>query len=114
EIILKYNNIGLQITENNFCFPIKKDKKVDLEEDEANFNKQLGSYRSTIETFFANFSNIFGRFSHKAKTRVTKDKTYNIQLKLSIVLYNIKKFVEKNKIEERDYYRLWMEENFDF
>lgn len=31
-----------------------------------------------------------------------------------MVLYNIKLFVEKNGIEEKEYYKLWLQENFDF
>lgn len=114
EILDKYNNIGLCISENNFCFPIKKDKKIDLTEEELNFNKQLGSYRSTIETFFANFSHIFKKFSHKSNSRITKERTYNAQLKLSLVLYNIKNFVKKNNVEEKPYHKLWLEQDFDF
>lgn len=114
EVINKYNNVGLQINKSNFCYPIKKEKNVELEEDEANFNKQLGSYRSTIETFFATFSNTFKRFGNRSNTRITKEKTYNIQIKLAILLYNIKHFVEKNNIEEKPYHRLWLEESFDF
>lgn len=79
-----------------------------------NFNKQLSGYRSTIERFFANFCNIFKRFNSKSNTRITKEKTYNIQLKLAILVYNIKNFVEKNNVVESSYFKLWMEENFDF
>lgn len=114
EVLNKYNNVGLQINKSNFCFPIKKEKNVDLEEDEADFNTQLGSYRSTIESYFAKFSNTFKRFGNRANTRITKEKTYNIQIKLAILLYNIKHFVEMNNVEEKPYHRLWLEENFDF
>lgn len=113
-IIIKYKNIGLNIDKKNFCYPIKKEKNKDLDYDEINFNKQLGCYRNNIETFFANFSNIFKRYHNSSKIRVTKERTYNIQLKLSIVLYNIKHFVEMNKIEEKNYYKLWLDDNFDF
>lgn len=114
EIITKYKNIGLQISEDNFCFPIQKEKNKKLNDDELNFNQQFGSYRNTIETYFANFSKIFKRFSYSANVRITKNRTYNIQLKLALVLYNIKLFVEKNSIEEKEYYKLWLQENFDF
>ena len=30
ELIDKYNNIGFNISINNFCFPIKKDKGIKL------------------------------------------------------------------------------------
>lgn len=78
EIITKYNNIGLQICEDNFCFPIQKEKNKKLNDDELNFNQQFGSYRNTIETYFANFSKIFKRFGFSSNVRITKKKTYNI------------------------------------
>lgn len=114
EVITKYNNIGLSISLDNFCFPIRKEKNIPLDLDENNFNKQLGSYRSTIETFFATFSNTFSRFGPRANVRITKERTFNVQIKLACLLYNIKHFVELNKIEEKSYYKLWMDENFDF
>ena len=114
EVITKYNNIGLDISLDNFCFPIRKEKNIPLDLDELNFNKQLSGYRSTIEAFFGNFSNTFSRFGPRANVRITKERTFNIQLKLSCLLFNIKKFVELNKIDEKSYYKLWMEENFDF
>ncbi|KAI8970799.1 hypothetical protein BDB01DRAFT_731371, partial [Pilobolus umbonatus] len=52
EVIEKYQNNGLSITINNFCYPIKKDKNIDLALDELNYNKQLGSFRSSIESYF--------------------------------------------------------------
>lgn len=123
EVITKYNNVGLNINLNNFCFPIKKDtidknnsknKKKVLTEDEEMFNKQLAAYRSEIETFFSKFSSTFRRFSSSSKARVTKEKTYNLQIKLCGILYNIKHFVELNKVEEKSYYKIWLDENFDF
>ncbi|KAI8969524.1 hypothetical protein BDB01DRAFT_732282 [Pilobolus umbonatus] len=93
EVIDKYNNIGMNISINNFCFPIKKNKNIELTDDEIFFNNNLGSFR------------------------VTKTSTYNLQIKLCCLLYNIKIFYDINKdvIEfNNNYYRLWMQDNFDF
>jgi hypothetical protein len=114
EVITKYSNIGLDISENNFCFPIRKKKNTSLEPDELDFNEQLGSYRSGIEAFFGNFANTFKRFGPRANVRITKERTFNVQLKLASLLYNIKHFVILNNIEEKQYYKLWLDENFDF
>jgi hypothetical protein len=114
EVIEKYNNAGLSITINNFCYPIKKDKNVDLELDELNYNKQLGSFRSSIESYFANFGKKFKRFDAQHKVRITDNELYNIQLKLAIVLSNIKEFTDLANIKETNYYKKWMDVDYDY
>jgi hypothetical protein len=114
EVIDKYQNIGLPISINNFCFPIKKEKEIDLKLDEKNYNKQLSSFRSTIETYFANFGKKFKRFDAQHKIRITDNNLYNIQLKLAIVLLNIKEFTNIANINESEYHKKWVEENYNF
>lgn len=114
ELINKYNNINFDINQRNFTFPIRKDKNVELKESEKLFNHELSAYRSSIESLFASFVNIFKRFGNRSNVRITKDKTYNIQLKLCCVLYNIKRFTELNNIQNNDFYNLWLNDNFDF
>lgn len=117
ELIDKYNNIGLHMTINNFCFPIKKDKNIELERDEALFNKNLGSFRSRIESYFSSLSKTFKRLDAQNNVRVTKIDTYNTQLRLCCVLLNIKKFYDINKnVQElnNNYFKLWFEKDFDF
>ncbi|KAI9302702.1 hypothetical protein BJ944DRAFT_166756 [Cunninghamella echinulata] len=84
EFIDKFSNIGYNISLKNFCFPIKKDKGINLSIDEKKFNEELDN------------------------------KTYNIQLKLSIVLLNIKYFTEFFGIEENNHYNKWKELEFDY
>jgi hypothetical protein len=114
EFIEKFNNIGFNISLKNFCYPIKKDKGVELTIDEKKFNEELGGLRSKIEKYFAELGSIFKRFSGQNKIRITDNKTYNIQLKLAIVLLNIKYFTELFGIEENSHYNKWTNDNFDY
>ncbi|KAI8327746.1 hypothetical protein BC941DRAFT_363916 [Chlamydoabsidia padenii] len=95
EVIKKYNNIDFNINEDNFIYPVRKQKNIELTQDEDLFNKHLGGYRSIIET-------------------ITKFKTYNLQLKLACLLLNIKKFVEIGNIDVTYLHKRWTEDNFDF
>jgi hypothetical protein len=114
EFIDKYKNIGYNISLQNFCFPIKKTKNIDLLEDEIKFNDILGGFRSKIESYFAELGSVFKRFSGQTKVRVTESKIYNIQLKLAIVLLNIKYFKELFNLEEVNHYNKWRIDNFDY
>jgi stringent starvation protein B len=114
EFIDKYKNIGYNISLQNFCFPIKKTKNIDLLEDEIKFNDILGGFRSKIESYFAELGSVFKRFSGQTKVRITESKIYNIQLKLAIVLLNIKYFKELFNLEEVNHYNKWRIDNFDY
>ena len=114
EVIIKYNKINLNISENNFIYPIKKQKNIDLNNDERLFNEELGSYRSRIETYFAELGNTFKRFHPKSNIRITESSTFNVQMKLCCLFLNIKKFVEIGNITETDIHRQWMNDDFDY
>lgn len=114
EFIEKFNNIGFNICLKNFCYPIKKDKGIELSIDERKFNEELGGFRSIIEKYFAELGNIFIRFNGQTKVRITDNKTYNIQLKLAVVLLNIKYFTELFGIGENIHYSKWKDNNFDY
>lgn len=113
-VIDKYNNIDFNINEDNFIFPIKKQKKINLNNDEEIFNKQLGGYRSRIETYFSSISKTFKRFDPHKNIRITKLKTYNLQLKLACLLLNIKIFTELGNIEPTFLHKKWANDDFDF
>lgn len=114
EYIEKYKAIGYNISSYNFCYPIKKDKNILLTKDEKDFNDMLGGLRSKIETYFAELGNIFHRFNGKTRVRITDNKIYNIQLKLAIVLLNIKYFNELFPINNINHYGKWRMENFEY
>lgn len=117
EVIQKYTNAGLRINIDNFCFPIRNYNKKVENSDEIQFNKELGGFRSRIESYFSNISRIFKRLDPQNKVRVTKIETYNLQLRFCCLLLNIKNFINiypyKNDFNN-NYYSLWMEKNFDF
>lgn len=114
QVIDKYNNINFNINDDNFIFPIKKQKNIKLNNDEEIFNKQLGGYRSRIETYFSDISKTFKRFDPHGNIRITKLKTYNVQLKLACLLLNIKNFVEIGNIIPTELHKRWADDNFDF
>lgn len=114
EYVEKYKNIGYNITIHNFCFPIKKDKNIKLTKDEEYFNENLSGLRSVIESYFAELGNIFKRFNGQNKVRITDKKTYNIQLRLAIVLLNIKYFTDIFPIEKNNHYEKWISDDFDY
>lgn len=114
EYIEKYKNIGYNMSLDNFCFPIKKDKNIKLTNDEELYNGTLGGFRSKIETYFADLGNIFKRFSGQNKVKITDKKIYNIQLKLAIVLLNIKHFTNIFKVDNIYHYGKWRTENFNY
>ncbi|GAA5817784.1 hypothetical protein MFLAVUS_011340 [Mucor flavus] len=110
----KYKNTGYNISLRNFCYPIRKDRNIKLTNDEEKFNHILGGLRSKIESYFAELGSIFTRFSGQCKIRITDKKIYNIQLKLAIVLLNIKYFNDLFQIEDNNHYNKWRLENFDY
>ncbi|GAA5813155.1 hypothetical protein MFLAVUS_006628 [Mucor flavus] len=114
EYIDKYKNTGYNISLRNFCYPIRKDRNIKLTNDEEKFNHILGGLRSKIESYFAELGSIFTRFSGQCKIRITDKKIYNIQLKLAIVLLNIKYFNDLFQIEDNNHYNKWRLENFDY
>ena len=75
---------------HNFCCPIRKQRNIEFSVEETKYNKKHGSFRSAIETKFAQISNIFKRFSHKKITRVSDGKIFGLQLKFCCLLLNIK------------------------
>jgi hypothetical protein len=114
EFIEKFSNIGFNICLKNFCYPIKKDKGIELTIDERKFNEELGGFRSKIEKYFAELGSIFIRFNGQTKVRITDNKTYNIQLKLAVVLLNIKYFTDLFGIDENIHYSKWKDNNSDY
>ncbi len=115
EIIEKYNNVGFDISIDNFTFPIRKDRGIKLALDEENYNSQLGSFRSRIETYFATLGKIFKRFDAQQKIRITDNELYNLQLKLACVLLNIKTFSELFSMEDNNnLFEKWREDGFDY
>lgn len=115
-LIEKCNARGIEINLDSFCFPIRKEKNIDFTDNEENFNKQLGSFRSEIESFFYRYTNMFHRFNKNNVIRVTEKSIYNSQIKLCNILYNIKNAQEKYNIPISDnyLYSLWLNKGFRY
>ncbi|KAI9488014.1 hypothetical protein BDB00DRAFT_734950, partial [Zychaea mexicana] len=77
-----------KINLNNFMFPIRKSKNIDLNDNELLYNETFGSFRNL--------------------------KIYNVQIKLSLLLLNIQKFCQLYNIPNKPNHLLWVNENFDY
>lgn len=100
---------------SNFIYPYRKTKNITLDNKRAEFNKMFGSYRSKIETIFANIGNKFNKFDNsKAVTKTTNIKIHNLQFKIAMLLQNIQLFSEKYNIHENEHIKLWLNADFDY
>lgn len=102
------------LNEYNFVYPIRKDKNINLDNIELDYNDQFGSFRSKMEKTFSDMGFIFKRLNNKKSFLTTNINIYNIQLKIASVLLNIKNFVKLNNIEQYDFHSYWINDNFDF
>lgn len=114
ETIAKFSLRNLELEESNFTFPINKQKKIKLQDDEDKLNKYVAGFRSRIESYFANLGKKFNRFDAKNNIRVTKLETYNIQLILCCVLLNLKKISDMTNLTMIPKYSKWMEKGFNY
>lgn len=102
------------LNEHNFVYPIRKDKNINLNDIELNYNNQFGSFRSKMEKTFSDIGFIFKRLNNKKSFLTTNINIYNIQLKIASVLLNIKNYVKLNNIEHYDFHLYWLNDDFDF
>ncbi|KAI9327877.1 hypothetical protein BD770DRAFT_299731, partial [Pilaira anomala] len=108
-------NKKINLSDNNFFYPIRKEPNEDLNIEEKHFNDVFSSFRSAIENVFAELGNTFKRFSNNNSTLKTDDyKCTNLQLKVAFLLRNIKLFTETFNIITQDNHKLWCEQDFEF
>lgn len=107
-------NSSDKLTRKNFLHPIRKNIGIDLSSDELQYNKELGSFRSRIESLFGELIIVFGRFNNKKPVRVTDFDSFNLQLKIAFLLLNIKRFVTMMGIVPLAHHSQWMQNNFDY
>jgi DDE superfamily endonuclease len=89
-----------QLTLMNFCFPIHKKRLQPLHAEEANFNRMFGAFRSMVENTFSELGTAFNKHNNKDPIRVNSKKAFNMNLRLCLLLLNIKKFVNILQIQE--------------
>ncbi|KAF9536572.1 hypothetical protein EC957_010425, partial [Mortierella hygrophila] len=98
----------------NFSCPIRKKRHLDLTSEETNYNSMFGTFRSMIENTFAELGCIFEKHNNRVPVRVDKKRTYNIQMKLCLLLLNVKKFVKRYDIQPASHHSLWTDYEFDY
>jgi len=114
ELLNKHKIDNGDLSEQNFCFPYRKQKGINLTPEQLLYNQEHGSMRSTIETLFATISNIFLHFHPSSLIRASNFKSYNVQLKFACLMLNFKHFCQLYNIMESDLHKMWFNENFDF
>jgi hypothetical protein len=113
----KINAKGYNIDIESFAFPFRKPIGEDLSVQQALFNKQINSLRSSIETFFHHFTNDFERFNKHNIIRITEKSLYNLQLNFAAVIFNLKnscKVYDAGNDIYKDIYKNWTEKNFEY
>ncbi|KAF9964308.1 hypothetical protein BGZ73_001929, partial [Actinomortierella ambigua] len=99
---------------SNFCTPVRKKAHKTLAADEANYNKIFGSFRSQMESLFGELGRTFERHNNRSPVQVDKAQTYNLQMKLALLLLNIKRMVKLLDLTEQPMHMAWMKDGFDY
>ncbi|KAG9065466.1 hypothetical protein KI688_001749 [Linnemannia hyalina] len=93
---------------------LDKRKNKDLTQEEAFYNSTFGSFRSQMESLFADLGSTFEKHNNRAPVLVDKKQTYNLQLKLSLLLLNMKKMVALLAISVEPIHTAWLREGFEY
>lgn len=113
DIIIKNTkeNIKKDISENIVTTIIDDDLISDDIYYNSNFNDFIKIGKNTINSI----ENMFLIFKNDNYIRTADIKIYNLQLKIAILLYNIKIYTEKYNIQIKEIHKIWYEdETFDF
>ncbi|KAG0037492.1 hypothetical protein BGZ83_003392, partial [Gryganskiella cystojenkinii] len=102
------------LSRNNFAHPYRKKKNRDLTVEEMFYNRTFGSFRSQMESLFADLGSTFEKHNNRAPVMVEKKQTYNLQLKLSLLLLNLKKMAAMLKIPAEPIHTAWLREGFEY
>jgi hypothetical protein len=102
------------LTDKNFCCPIRKSTGVPLSNSETLFNNMFGSFRSSIESKFGELVTTFCKFGNGSPIRVNNVDTFVVQFQLACLLLNIKNFVQMLNMPLRPHHSLWEQTGFDF
>ncbi|KAF9342613.1 hypothetical protein BGX26_007191, partial [Mortierella sp. AD094] len=102
------------LTLQNFAHPIRKKMRQELSKAESQYNKTFSSFRSQMEALFGDLGSTFQRHNNRTPVLVDKKQTYNLQLKLALLLLNIKRMVALLKISPETIHESWMREGFEY
>src|SRR6202034_1950547 len=92
---------------SNFAHPIRKRKLKEMTEEETNYNSMFGSFRSQMESLFGDLGHTFEIHNNSKPVLVEKKQTYNLQLKLCLLLLNVKKMAALVGLEEEPIHLSW-------
>lgn len=67
-----------------------------------------------MESLFADLGSTFEKHNNRTPVLVDKKQTYNLQLKLSLLLLNMKKMVALLKISAEPIHTAWLREGFEY
>ncbi|KAG0009328.1 hypothetical protein BGZ80_002496 [Entomortierella chlamydospora] len=102
------------LTMQNFAHPFRRKKNHKLREAESKYNATFGSFRSQMEALFGDLGSTFQRHNNRIPVLVDKKQTYNLQLKLALLLLNIERMVGLLNISTEPIYESWIREVFDY
>lgn len=115
KIIELCKNKEVNISEDNFVYPIRKEVNSQMTEVDKHFNNVFGSFRSKIENTLGTIGNKFKRFNNNASVvRMDNYHFYNLQLKVACLMYNIQRFTDMFHIDALPHNKLWMDSEFQF
>lgn len=97
--------------DDSFICPIDNEN---LETEIIHYNSNLIEFHNGGNRTINNVEKLFKILDDKNYIKNSDPKEYNLQLKICILLYNIKLFVDKYNITEQSHHKLWADRNFDF
>ncbi|KAF9103377.1 hypothetical protein BGX27_010610 [Mortierella sp. AM989] len=103
-------DLGMQ----NFAYPVRRKKHQKLSAAESSYNVTFGSFRSQMEALFGDLGSTFQRHNNRTPVLVDKKQTYNLQLKLALLLLNIKRIVALLELPAEPIYASWVQEGFEY
>ncbi|KAI1288279.1 hypothetical protein EDD11_010017, partial [Mortierella claussenii] len=105
---------GNDLTTANFVHPFRKRRHEDLGQTESNYNSMFGSFRSQIESLFGDLGHVFEKHNNRQPVIVDKRQTYNMQLRLSLLLLNVKTMVALLGLQPEPLHLSWTRQGFDY
>ncbi|KAF9344595.1 hypothetical protein BGX26_004143, partial [Mortierella sp. AD094] len=114
QFLKKFVDESDNLTMLNFAHPFRKKKHHKLSEAESHYNATFSSFRSQMEALFGDLGSTFQRHNNRTPVLVDKKQTYNLQLKLALLLLNIRRMVGLIVISSEPIYESWLREAFEY
>jgi hypothetical protein len=105
---------GTDLGISNFAYPIRKRKLKELTQEESNYNGMFGSFRSQMESLFGDLGHAFEIHNNSKPVLVEKRQTYNLQMRLCLLLLNIKRMVALVGLEADPIHLAWTKDGFEY